>query len=324
MSPDPYRRKYRDDRDDDYLDSEKPRRHRHQEDSPPRANITKGRKPVSDRHYVDEALSDSGSDSDPRNTKRTRPSATKTGRGKPRPELRDDSSAIHDLERKNTEANKKFRHKRDGYLSDEGEKMKESKKGKASASYSDDDGPDPRGPSRRHTEDYAPRHKGRDYYDDRDEPRRRPRDYDEYEPPRRSNTTRDRDRDRHRHHDDYESPRPRRRYDDDDRGYRSDGRPSRKGHGDGYGSDRGHRRHGRSVDDYDRRDRDRYGGRDRYYSDRDRDYDRRDRDRDRKKKGGLSLNAKDIGRYVETGQKHYQTVAPIVNQLAKMYMDRKK
>ena len=286
----------------------------------PRANTTKGRKPPSSRRYVQEALSDSGSDLDPRDVKSSKPtSAKKASKGKP--DFRDDDSAIHDIEKKNTEANKKFRHKRDGYLSDEGAMLKGSKKGKAPRDYSDDE--DIRGPSRRHTEDYdrhrAPKQRDRDPYE-RDAPRQRPRDYDEYGPPRRSNTTRDRDRRRYDDHDD--EPRPRRRHDDydrsDDRGYRSDGRPSRRAYDDGYGSDRGARRQGRSAD-YDRRDR--RGGRDRVYSDRDRDYDRDDRER---KKKGIKLSAKDIGRYVETGQKHYKTVAPIVNQLAKMYMDNRK
>jgi hypothetical protein len=31
----------------------------------------------------------------------------------------------------------------------------------------------------------------------------------------------------------------------------------------------------------------------------------------------------DIGKYYEQGQKHYKTVAPIISNLAKMYMDGK-
>ena len=183
-------------------------------------------------------------------------------------------------------------------------------------------------------------------------------------PPRRANTHREPDRRRRDDLYDDEAPKPRRRPSpgyrdsDRDRGYRSDDKDRRRRDDDryddrryrgggGYASDRGG--HGRS--DRDRRDRDRDSGRDnrdrdrdrvrdsdrdrrRYDSDRDRDRHRNDRDRDRdrdrydsrdrdrrsdKKKGGF-----DINELVNQGQKHYKTVAPIIGQLTKMYMDQKK
>ena len=202
-----------------------------------------------------------------------------------------------------------------------------------------DDEPPRRRPKDRDLDDYEP------------VPRRRPRDRDLDEPDllRRRNTEkvrRDRDGDdrrrprdddlaaapRRRRDEEDEASRPRRRRDDDDdRGYKSDAagrRPPR--------DDRGYRSDGRSRrdddrggrSDRDRRDRDR--DRDRYDSDRDR---RRDRDRDRgydsdrghsKKKSGFSFDPNKIGKYTETAQKQYKNYKPMIDQLARMYMDSRK
>lgn len=165
--------------------------------------------------------------------------------------------------------------------------------------------------------------------DGQDNRRRRDARYDEDEVDARLQQRRDT-----RYDEDQEDARPIRRrdgdYDEDkDRGYRSDGPRStrRKERDRGYGPDMGILRSSSQRDPKRNRDR----RRDSSYSSRDRDRDRgwydserdSDRNRDRKKKG-LSFSTKDIGRYYETGQKHYKTVKPIVESLAKMYMDSRK
>ncbi|EXJ95811.1 hypothetical protein A1O1_00935 [Capronia coronata CBS 617.96] len=191
-------------------------------------------------------------------------------------------------------------------------------------------------------------------------------DYADFEPetPRRAKSYREPDHHNRGTDDVYgdEPPRSSRRYRspedkyaDRDRGYRSDGRDAlrrssrrdddrsddrryRGDGGDGYASDKGHRRSDRDRDrvrhsdrdyrdhDRDKRDRDRDRDRDRrYYDSRDRDRDRDrygDHDQDRRKKKGFSID--DLGKVYEQGQKHYKTVAPLVSSLAKMYLDNKK
>ena len=192
----------------------------------------------------------------------------------------------------------------------------------------------------------------------------KPRSYDddfEAPTPRRANTYREPERRRRDDLYDDEPARPRRhpspgdRYSDRERGYRSDDKDRRRrdddryddrrarGGGGGYASDRGNGRSDRDrrdrVGDRDRerdyRDRDRSRDRDRRRNESDRDRDRyrsnkdRDRDRDRydsrdRDRRGDKKKGFDINELVNQGQKHYKTVAPLVGQLAKLYMDQKK
>ena len=162
-----------------------------------------------------------------------------------------------------------------------------------------------------------PSRRTRDYDDDpydrdrghRSSRRDRDRGHDErdFAPPRRSKTSHD-DLDDHSHSRGYASDRPSRSHRDErerDPYTRSSG--GRSKHDDRYRDDRGS---GRSRD-----------------RDRDRDSDRDSSRRRRTKKsglGGLKFDPESLGRYVETGQKHYKTFKPIIDSMAKMYMDSRK
>ncbi|KAK0845627.1 hypothetical protein LTR03_007375 [Friedmanniomyces endolithicus] len=135
-----------------------------------------------------------------------------------------------------------------------------------------------------------------------DKPRRRRDDPDDYsdddEPPRRHRSAEGRDRDRRR----------RDKYDDEDRHNDPDSRDQRRRRQEMYDRDRDSRRNDpprrrrysddEDEDDYDRRD------------------SRRDRDRDRRKPPReMKVGGYDIGPLIDTGKKHYGTVAPIVAPL---------
>ena len=191
-------------------------------------------------------------------------------------------------------------------------------------------------------DDARPPPRRRDDYDDRDAPPRRRRDqHDDYndppprrrgdkpieygsEPipiPRRRNSERGR-ADRYRK-DDYSDSE-----DDDDPPRRHRSQEDRRRRRDAYDDDRNYqtdprdqRRRRQEIYDRDRDDRRRDKSRRRYeddYSDED-DYDRRDRRdsrRDRRKPPKeIKVGKYDIGPYVETGKKHYSTLAPIVTPL---------
>jgi hypothetical protein len=215
------------------------------------------------------------------------------------------SAVRRDLERKDSEENQKFREKRDGYLSDEGEALKKAKQEVGQRGLL----PVPRGngggrgngSGRSNSEAPIPPPL-RGGYGERDRGGRRARDYDT-EPDDRGARRGGRDRDdgygrdkrpaarygsgnydeesprrRPPPRDDQDRDRDRRRANDVDRGYRSDhipGRRTRDGDNRRPGryedDDRNARRPGHRDDDYDRPQRG-------YYSDRD-DRDRRERDR---------------------------------------------
>lgn len=221
----------------------------------------------------------------------------------------------------------------------------------------DDDmrGPPPRRPRR---EDYPPddstqlSRRPRDDPYDEPPPRRKPRDpyydNDDYEPrPRRQRSSRPppeveygsdpiparrrsdrrpppqrRDRDDYSDQDDYR-PRRRRSFDDHRRGPRRDQ--------DSYLSDdrdtarrRRRSRYDDDDDDYDR-DRDRRRSRSRRrYDDDDDGYDRRDRRRDKDRPPPeVKIGNYDVGPWIQKGQKHWGTIAPIVTPLL-INMARKK
>lgn len=249
-----------------------------------------------------------------------------------RPEFPDEAAYMGagapDLERKDRPSQRKFREKRDGYESDEGEAHKKS--------------------SRR---DRRERRGGGDYDDDYDEPSsRRGRNHPEgveygAAPIRRSKADRDGGRPSRRdRYDDYssdeESPPPRRRdrrskRDDayDDRGYRSDeidrrDREARRRRNEIYDRDREDRRRG-EVDKRQRRRPSSYDDKYDDYGDRDRDGRRRrgggDRNRDRDRPPTeMKIGKYDVGPWIDKGQKHWGTVGPIVTplvmNLAKNYM----
>lgn len=261
-----------------------------------------------------------------------------------RPEFPDEASYLGanapDLERKNRAIDRKFREKRDGYTSEEGEMLRQAK-------------PSRRPPKDAYDEPEPRRRRPRDAYDDQGLPppaRRRDRD-DEREPPRRkrdpqyddeiaaprrrgerpgveygsepipvrrSNTERPR-----RRRDDYDGYPP---SEDDDRGdtRRHRSQEDRRRRRDPYAEDK--------YDDRRRRDdpyaaprrRERSRGR---YDDEDDsdDYDRYDsrRDRDRKKAPReIKVGKYDIGPMVDQGKKHYATLAPILTPIV-MSMARK-
>lgn len=221
------------------------------------------------------------------------------------------ASEAPDAERKNRTADRRFRDKRDGYESEEGQMHRSSSQRRRRGGHDDDVGSDraarrqrPKDPY----EDEAPRRRRKDTdYDDEPAPRRRDRNGYDSEPLRRRNTERPRDKKRR---DEYSSDsdsdydrRPRRRRSDDyDRAPRYD----RRGGDDKYG---------RVSDRRDRdRDRDRYGtDRPRYRDDR---YDDGyDRDRRRRAPREIKVGKYDIGPYVDQGQKHYKTLAPILTPI---------
>lgn len=235
-----------------------------------------------------------------------------------RPEFDEVGSNAPDLERKNRPADRKFRDKRDGYESDEGEAHRRSTRDRRRRDYDDDSSEHK--PPRRRDEKLEPSRRREHGYDN--EPPRRSRNDHDYRHAPESSRQYDSDRRRDRRRDyssDSESDRdrhPHRRHSaGDDRRYRSDGRRE-KARDDHY----------RDSDDRDARRR-----REEIY-DRDRETRRSDgrhgRDRDVPEPARAPRHIKvgkyDIGPYVEQGEKHYKTFAPmlkpIVMDMAKQYM----
>ncbi|EME89539.1 uncharacterized protein MYCFIDRAFT_213714 [Pseudocercospora fijiensis CIRAD86] len=254
-----------------------------------------------------------------------------------RPQFEDGVSALGrgppDLERKNRPRDKEFRDRRDGYESDEGDAHKASKYTPAGGRNRRDRG-GARDPQPPYPDSMVGSRRGGDPYDDAPPPRRRrdPDPYeDDYAPPRRR-----RDDPPVQYGSDpvparrrSSRPPPRRgdRYDDysDDDDY--DRRPRRRrSHDDArrrpreYDDDRYHsdepRR--RRDDDYDRpRRRDRSRRRDDDYDDYDSRVSRGDRDRrrDDRQPKEIKIGKYDIGPWVEKGQKHWVTLAPILTPI---------
>ncbi|KAI5369453.1 hypothetical protein Slin15195_G003290 [Septoria linicola] len=270
-----------------------------------------------------------------------------------RPQFPDEASYLGgrapDLEAKNRPRDQKFRDLRDGYESEEGENHKGSKytpRNKMPRSNDDDLAYDDR-KRRPRRNDYPPPDsaisgttRGGGGYDDPPPRRRRDRDErpqydDDYPPPRRrgdrpppveygAEPIPSRQKSERR-------PRPRRDYDDysdeeDYRPRRRRGTSADGGHGrrprdydDGpYYSDEPRRRR---DDDYDRAPARRRDSSRRRRDDYD-DYDRYD-DRDRDRRGGrdsktpkeIKIGKYDIGPWVEKGQKHWTTIAPILTPI---------
>ncbi|KAI9702246.1 MAG: hypothetical protein M1820_006178 [Bogoriella megaspora] len=196
--------------------------------------------------------------------------------------------------------------------------------------YNDDDDDDDYDPRQRRA---PPRRRGDEdeYYDrgyrseERTAPRRppAPRDDRGY----RSHGEDGRQRRRRDSYDDDDSyDRPRRQRDDTDPRRRSDYGANTRAGGDDYwrekSRDRGNRRtRFEDEDRYDDRERDR--DRDRRHREKSRD--RKDKD---KRKWNERLNKDDFGKYVKTGQKHYEQWAPVLmpvaKSLAKTYFDSRK
>jgi len=236
------------------------------------------------------------------------------------------SSRAPDAERKNKPAERQFRERRDGYESEEGEMHKKAAKNpRRKTAYDEDSEPDRKPKSKEKARFEEPRSRRKDESDDDEPPRRRkPKDEDAfYEPPRRRNTERRRradysdesdsedDRRRRRSTDDRER---RRRKDKDYDSYEPDSRDARRRRQEIYDRDQVARRSDKPR---------------RHYSD-DESYDRRRRDSrgDRREPREIKVGKYDIGPYVEKGQKHYKTFAPIVTpilmNLAKNYMGGKR
>lgn len=268
------------------------------------------------------------------------------------PEFPDEASYLntrsHDLERKNRPDERRFREKRDGYESDEGERHRRAMASSRRPRYDDeDDLPPPPRDRRRRDKDRDADMYGRppprdDPYDDRRRPpprrrhdysdeeslpprRKGPRDGVEYgaEPikPRRHNTEREPPRRRER--DPEDRPRRRDKYDDysDDEDYRPRRRrseePPRRRRDDRYDDYDDEPRRPRR-DDYGRRkDRDR--SRRRYSDD---EYD--DRRRGDKPPKEIKVGKYDVGPWLEKGQKYYGVVAPIVTPMVMNYLKKKK
>ncbi|RMY87609.1 hypothetical protein D0861_05279 [Hortaea werneckii] len=278
-----------------------------------------------------------------------------------RPEFPDEGSVAPDLERKTRRRDREFRDKRDGYESDEGETLRAAKPKRRGGGYDDDRGPPPARRGGRYDDEFddrgPPPRRRKDDFDDYDDPppRRRgggrPVEYgSDPVPVKRRDTDggrrpppRSRRDDYSDSEDDYSRPPPPRRhrsYDDgkrrggrdkygDDRIYDSDDREDRdrrRRRQDIYDRDRAARRRDRSRGD--RRGGGRYS--DEYDSEDSYDRrDRRDRRRDRSRRGNrppkeIKIGKYDIGPYVEKGQKHWGTVAPIVTpvvmNMAKKYL----
>lgn len=269
-----------------------------------------------------------------------------------RPQFPDEASNAPDLERKNRARDRQFRDMRDGYESEEGEAHKNTMA--PTRRHTDDDRPRGQDPRSRRPHDREPPYpppdggRRRGGYDDDEPPRpsrkkRDPYHDDEGRPPRRRGdrpppdieygsdpipARRGSERRPRRRQDDYSDEeddyRPRRR-----RSAEDSRRPSRRGDDDDYHSD-SRRRRDDPYDDRDRRRRDDRSRR-RYDDDDDDDYDRRDRrDKDKDRRRGdkpskpVMVGKYDVGPWIEKGQKHYATLAPIVTPLvinmARKYM----
>jgi hypothetical protein len=274
------------------------------------------------------------------------------------PEFPDEASFLsprsHDLERKDRQDERRFREKRDGYESDEGERhRKAATMSSRKPRYDDEESELPLRSSRRRGEgDMYGRPPPRDdQYEDRERrrppPRRRddddeslpprrkgPREGVEYgadpikpkrrqterEPPRR----RERDDDDRRRRDKYDEPsddedyRPRRRRSEEPPRRRRDDRY------DDYEEPPRRRRDDPMRRDEPDRRRDRDRSRRRYSDD---DYDDRrggsGRDRDRAPKE-IKVGKYDVGPWLEKGQKYYGVLAPIVTPMVMNYMRKKK
>jgi hypothetical protein len=260
------------------------------------------------------------------------------------PEFPDEASYLNprarDLERKSHPEERRFREKRDGYESEEGEKHRKAANMSSRRPRYEDEETElpPRGSRRRGESDMYGRPPPRDDpYEDRDRRRPPPRRRDDYGdedslPPRRKGprdgveygaepikpkrrqtereppSRRDRDmddkprrRDKYEAYSDEDDYRPRRR--------RSEEPPRRK-------------RDDRFVDDYDepprrRRDEPRRDRSRRRYSDD--EYDDRRGGRDRQPKE-IKVGKYDVGPWLEKGQKYYGVVAPIVTPMIMNYM----
>lgn len=261
-----------------------------------------------------------------------------------KPEFPDEVSYLngrsHDLERKNRPDERRFREKRDGYESDEGERHRKAMASGRRPRYDDEDDlpPPPRGSRRRDPDMYGRPPPRDDPYENRDRrrppPRRRetysddeslpprrkgPRDGVEYGadpikpkrrdtergPPRRRDPEERRRRDKYDDYSDDSDYRPRRR--------RSEEPPRRRDRRDDYDDEP---RRPRRDDPGRRRDRSR-----RRYSDD--EYDDRRRDRDRPPKE-IKVGKYDVGPWIEKGQKYYGVVAPIVTPMVMNYLRKKK
>ena len=274
----------------------------------------------------------------------------------------DEGDALRRSKRGDDESDRPRRPKPDAYADDkdprdfgpdprrdtrgDGARARPPPPGKARGNYYDEDAPTEMPQPRRRQTERAPRRRPQyDYDDDEDdyEPRRRPA------PRRRSEDDDNNDRG---YRSDGRNAR-RRGEPREDRGYRSHGEDSRRKRRDDYGDndddydDRprrrpdardDRRRSDNGRDDYwreksrdrdrDRRHRSKYGDEDDGYDDRrHKDKSRRDKDKD-KRKWNEKVNKDDIGRYVKTGQKHYEQWAPVLipvaKSLAKQYMDSRR
>jgi hypothetical protein len=272
------------------------------------------------------------------------------------PEFPDEASFLntrsHDLERKNRPDERRFREKRDGYESDEGERhRKAATMSSRKPRYDDEESELPPRSSRRRGEGdmYGRAPPRDDQYEDRDRRRPPPRrrdDDDESLPPRRKGPRdgveygadpikpkrrqterelprrRERDDDDRRRRDKYEE------YSDEDdyrpRRRRSEEPPRRKREDRYDDYDEAPRRRRDDVSRRDepdrRRDRDRSRRR---HSDDDYDDRRGGRDRDRAPKE-IKVGKYDVGPWLEKGQKYYGVVAPIVTPMIMNYMRKKK
>lgn len=298
----------------------------------------------------------SGNDSAPRPKSALKREGSRSRVPSARPDFPDEESYLGsnapDLERKNRPAERRFREKRDGYESEEGERHRAARGQRRGGRYDDDDDYSDESdgaPRRRRDHDRyeQPESSTRSRRDqDKDASRQsggraksKGRDDDRYEPLRRRNTEREPTRRTgRRRDDDYsdsgsddEDYRPRRRRSAErvdevgrsnrprDREYKSEreDRDARKRREEIYENDRVARKSDKS-----RRRRSADGR----YDDRDRGRD--DRDVRRREPREIRIGKYDIGPYVEQGQKHYKTYAPIltpiVMNLAKNYMSGRR
>lgn len=272
-----------------------------------------------------------------------------------RPQFPDEASNAPDLERKNRARDRQFRDMRDGYESEEGEAHKKNM-APPPRRYTDDDRPRGQEPRSRRPHDRDPPYpppwdagRRRGDYDDEEPPRssRKKRDpyYDddarpprrrgdrpppdiEYGsdpiPARRGSERRPRRRDDYSDEEEEDDYRPRRR-----RSAEDSRRAPRRGDELDYNSD-GRRRRDVPYDDRDRDRRRRDNRSRRRYDDDDEydDYDRNGRDKDRRRgekpNKPVMVGKYDVGPWIEKGQKHYATLAPIVTPLvinmARKYM----
>ncbi|KKY18071.1 hypothetical protein UCRPC4_g05275 [Phaeomoniella chlamydospora] len=153
--------------------------------------------------------------------------------------------------------------------------------------------------------------------------------YDDRERDRPRYSDRERQRERGYYGDTGGRDTARRAKDYDYKDYDDYDKPSHRSAGRGYRSldDAPSSRSSRKYRDSDRDDPYSYGSGGRRARDRDRD---RSRSRDRysksrsRKSNGLKLDMDSLGRYYEQGQRHYKTFKPLVDGVAKLYLDSKK